>query len=64
MTKEYAVVGDQLRLELKKNKFNSSTTIYYMLLKRAERTQKYKKKLSLELAKKKSYTGVQTRGSA
>jgi serine/threonine protein kinase len=38
VTKEYHVSGDQLRLELKRNRFNSSTTIYYMLLKRTERT--------------------------
>jgi 5'-AMP-activated protein kinase catalytic alpha subunit len=36
--KEYQVSTEQLRLELKRNKFNSSTTIYYMFLKRAERT--------------------------
>lgn len=50
--KEYTVSGDQLRVELKKNKFNSSTTIYYMLLKRAERTQIYKNKLQQDLMKK------------
>jgi 5'-AMP-activated protein kinase, catalytic alpha subunit len=35
---EYSVDPDHLRIELKKNKFNSSTTIYYMILKRAERS--------------------------
>jgi S-adenosylmethionine synthetase len=40
-------------MELKRNKFNSSTTIYYMLLKRTERTQNYKRKLQLELMQRK-----------
>lgn len=68
--KEYQVSGDQLRIELKRNKFNSSTTIYYMLLKRAERTANYKKKLSLELTTKKRLPSlqanntIQARGSA
>jgi len=51
---EYSVDPDQLRLELKKNKFNSSTTIYYMILKRAERSQKYKEKLKLDVSRLKS----------
>ena len=46
---EYQVSTEQLRLELKRNKFNSSTTIYYMFLKRAERTQNYKRKLQFDM---------------
>ena len=56
---EYQVGKDQLRLELKRNKFNSSTTIYYMLLKRSERTANYKKKLSMELNTKKRLPALQ-----
>jgi hypothetical protein len=43
------VYAEKLRDDLMRNKFNSSTTIYYMLIKRSERSQNYKRKFQLEL---------------
>ena len=41
--KDYKHNVDKVKLDLKRNKFNSATTTYYLLLKRSERSGMYKK---------------------
>jgi len=42
-TSEYKIPPENLRTDLKRNKFNQSTTAYYLLYKRLERSEIYKK---------------------
>ncbi len=58
-SKEYSFDPEKLRQDLKRNKFNSATTVYYLFLKRAERSVNYKKQLQIEFSKKRSPVNVQ-----
>lgn len=57
---EYNISPEQLRYQIRHNKFSSSTTIYYMILKRIERANKAKLKWGdTQTSKKKSIMSTQ-----